>query len=260
MSCLADTLKAPHILVTRPVHQADNLCQLIAQRGYIAVPFPSLEIVKYGDSGTIQNVLANLDRFHWVIFISANAVNFALQANGGKIEPHKSTRIAAIGHATAQALENAGIPVDLTPANGFTSEALQAMPQLQLCLGHRCLIVRGRDGREELADALKGKGILVEYLETYQRVIPDIDSLPVISLLIRNELNIITITSGEALHNLLNMLGKEYHYQLFDIPLVVVSERIKSIARQLGFKRIAVTDNPSDEAILNTIITLINEE
>jgi uroporphyrinogen-III synthase len=122
------------------------------------------------------------------------------------------------------------------------------------------LIVRGEGGREELADGLRKQGVEVEYLEVYQRIMPDIDTAPVISLLKDNRLDCITITSGEALQNLMALLGKDCHRNLLAIPLIVVSGRIKSMAEHMGFKRIAVTNSPSDTAILETITTLINGE
>lgn len=251
-------LKNAKILVTRPAHQAKNLCQMISQWGGNAILFPTIEIVASGDIVNTQSVLANLKKFQWLIFISANAVNFALQANGGKIVGIETIRIAAIGSATANALEIAGIPVDLLPANGYDSEALLA--NLEIQAGKHCLIVRGQGGREELADTLRKKGVNVDYLETYKRTTPNSDKSPVIKLLSHNELDVITITSGEALENLLSILGKDYHQRLFAIPLVVISERIRTIAAQRGFKRIAVTKSPSDSAIIDTVITIINEE
>lgn len=251
-------LKNAQILVTRPAHQAKNLCQLISQWGGNAILFPTIEIVATGDILNTQSVLANLKKFQWLIFISANAVNFALQANGGKIGNIKATRIAAIGSATASALETANIPVDLLPANGYDSEALLA--NLEIQQGQHCLIVRGQGGREELADTLRKRGVNVDYLETYKRTTPNSDKSPVISVLTRHKLDVITITSGEALENLLSMLGEDYHHLVFAVPLVVISERIRTIAAQRGFKRIAVTKNPSDSAIIDTVITIINEE
>jgi uroporphyrinogen-III synthase len=82
---------------------------------------------------------------------------------------------------------------------------------------------------------------------------PSTANTDVIALLAQNKLNVITATSGEVLQNLLIMLESAYHRQLFILPLVVVSDRIKQIATELGFTRIAVTSSPSDEAILETV-------
>ena len=66
-------------------------------------------------------------------------------------------------------------------------------------------------------------------------------------------MDVITVTSGEALQNLLIMLEEKNHQRLLKVSLVVVSDRIRQIAADIGFKRIAVTDSPSDVAILETV-------
>ena len=246
-------LNGVRVLVTRPAHQAENLCRLIEENGGIAVRLPALEIVAQGNLSVIQKTLANLDCFHWLIFVSANAVNFALKANDGKIERPKTLQLGAIGKATSKALATAGLSVDLMPLQNYNSEALLALPKMQAIQGQRVLIVRGEGGREELADTLRSRGADVHYLNVYKRIIPGTNNATVISMLEQNGLDIITATSGEVLQNLLIMLGANYHQQLFSLPLVVVSDRIRQLAVDMGFKRIAVTASPSDEAILETI-------
>jgi len=256
---LSKVLNGACVLVTRPEHQAENLSRLIEQRGGIAVRFPTLEIVSRDDD-RIKSTLANLDGFQWVVFISANAVNFALKANSGKIPRTKSVRFAAVGQATAQAMKMAGLPVDLVPEYGYNSEALLEMPQLQQVEGQNCLIVRGEGGREQLATTLRSRGAEVDYLEVYKRIIPRMDSSPVVELLAQHRLDVITVTSAEALQNLSLMLGEKNNKLLPLIPLVVVSDRIRCLAADMGFNRITVTDSPIDTAILETVITCVTGE
>lgn len=252
-----NSLKGAHILVTRPQHQADNLCRLIEQREGIAVAFPTIEIIPAENREAAAATLANLQRFQWVVFISANAVNFALSAIDGKIDQFRKVRIAAIGRATATALQNAGLELDLLPENGSDSQALLAMPAMQAIAGQRMLIVRGMGGLESLGQELEKRGAIIDYLEVYKRVIPLADPGPVIDLLRDNLLDLITVTSGEALENLLTMLGEKNRNPVFNVPLVVVSDRIRHIAEDYGFKRIFVTDSPSDTAILTKITSWI---
>ncbi|MGZ8175437.1 MULTISPECIES: uroporphyrinogen-III synthase [Methylobacter] len=256
---MSKVLNGACVLVTRPEHQAENLSRLIEQRGGIAVRFPALEIVSRDDD-RIKSTLANLDGFQWVVFISANAVNFALKANSGKIPRTKSVRFAAVGQATAQAMKMAGLPVDLVPEYGYNSEALLEMPQLQQVEGQNCLIVRGEGGREQLATTLRSRGAEVDYLEVYKRIIPRMDSSPVVELLAQHRLDVITVTSAEALQNLSLMLGEKNNKLLSLIPLVVVSDRIRCLAADMGFNRITVTDSPIDTAILETVITCVTGE
>jgi len=251
---MINLLNRAHVLVTRPAHQAENLSRLIEAQGGVAVRFPTLAIAALDDASAIQNTLAHLDRYQWLVFVSANAVTMhSYYSDDGKIKKIKSVRIAAIGKATAQALALAGLPVDLVPESGYNSEALLAMPQMQQMKGQSCLIVRGEGGREELATTLRSRGATVEYLDVYKRIIPGIDSSQVSFLLAQDKLDVITITSGEALQNLLIMLEEKHHQRLFEVPLVVVSNRIRQIAVDIGFKQIAVTDSPSDVAILKTV-------
>ena len=247
-------LNGAHVLVTRPAHQAENLCRLIEGRGGVAIRFPTLAIAAFTDTQAIQNRLAQLYSYQWLVFISANAVTMhSYYSDGDKIEKFKSIRIAAIGKATAQALALAGLPVDLVPDAGYNSEALLAMPQMQQMQGLRCLIVRGEGGREALATTLRNRGATVDYLDVYRRIIPNSDSSQPTLLLAQDKLTVITATSGAALQNLLIMLEEKHHPRLFATPLVVVSDRIRQIAADQGFKRIAVTNSPSDAAILETV-------
>ena len=253
-------MNSPCVLVTRPEHQADNLVRLIERRGWHAIRFPVLEIVPAVKPDAQPFSCVRDKRFDAVIFISANAVNFALRANSGKIDPFKNHRIAAIGRATAKALEVAGLRVDWLPEAGFSSEALLAIPQFQTVKGQSFLIVRGEGGREELADALRERGAIVEYLEVYKRTKPNGDNRAVVRLIENRKLNVVTVTSGEGLQNLLEMLGLEIRSRLLSIPLVVISDRMKELAIGMGFESIAVTDNPADAAILEKVKTLIDGE
>ncbi len=251
-------LKGVHVLVTRPVDQSENLSSLIEAQGGIAVRFPTLAIVAMEDKSAIQNTLAQIDSYQWLVFISANAVTMqGNSADSDKIKKFKSVRIAAIGNATAKALVNAGWAVDLVADSGFNSEALLVMPELQQITGQRFLIIRGQGGREELANVLQSRGATVDYLDVYKRIIPVSDPSQLKLLLEQDKLDVITITSGEALQNLLVMLEKCFQERLFDIPLVVISNRIRQIAAELGFKRIAVAQSPSDSAILETVIMCV---
>lgn len=244
------------ILVTRPRHQAGPLCRLIEERGGIAVPFPALEIKGLPLQLTHQELLAHLKQYDWVFFISANAVNFALLANNGKIVKPAGVRFAAIGRATAKALHKAGLKVDLLPEKGFTSESLLSAASLQNLQGISCLIVCGRGGRDLLAATLLARGAIVDCLEVYCREKPVADPAPVKKLLTEGHLQATIVTSGEALQNLLEMLGNEASRPLRRVPLVVISNRLEGLAAAKGFKIIAVSE-PSDEVVIETLTELL---
>jgi uroporphyrinogen-III synthase len=255
MPLLKTDLKQTHILVTRPVHQSENLCQLIRKNNGIPICLPTIEIVPLIlEKIEIEQTLTLTE---WFIFTSTNAVQcYCSQLDDAKMRDLKKKSCLAIGKATAHALITAGLNVDLMPEHGYNSEALLDLAALQNVSAKNIVIIRGENGRETLAETLKNRGANVSYHNVYKRKIPQIDS----SEILQQELDFITITSGEAIQNFVKMLPEIQHDLLKKIPLIVVSERIQTIAKNLGFERIALAKMPSDDAILKIIMTIINGE
>jgi uroporphyrinogen-III synthase len=249
---VSSLIKPYNVLITRPQHQSNHLCELVEQQGWNAIRFPTLEITALSNDKITQQ-LKIIDQYHWVIFVSANAVDFARRAKHGNIECFANSSIIAVGKATEKALLNANLQVALMPKDRFNSEGILATPEMLHVQGKSCLIVRGEGGRETLANELQKRGATVHYLEVYTRQQPVLDSSTVADKLQQGMLDAITITSGDALTNLLAMIDQGLHKQLLNIPLIVVSDRIKALADVLGFIHIAVTKKTGDAAIIETI-------
>ena len=251
------SLNAGWVLVTRPAAQADTLCQMITQHHGKALRFPTLEIQPLEiDAELIEKAL----QCDWLVFTSTNAVDFALRALSGKMAGLQALQLAAVGNATASALQEAGLNVACVPETEFSSEGLLAQPAMHEVAGRRIMIVRGLGGREKLAQTLRSRGAEVDYFEVYRRSQPEIDNSLLTQHLQDGSLQVTTITSGEALQNLLDMLDKESVALLQKVPLVVVSDRLKQLALQLGFDYITVSKQPTDAAILETLTTLMSGE
>lgn len=250
---MIDDLSGKVVLVTRPAGQADKLCRLIEQHGGRALRFPTLEIRPAKvETTTIEKALAA----DCLIFTSTNAVDFAMKAFDGKMAGLKALRLAAVGQATAKALQQAGLEVDCVPEHEFSSEGLLAEPMMQQVVGQQITIVRGVGGREKLAQTLRSLSAEVDYLEVYRRCRPEIDNTVLTQYLREGELAASTVSSGEALQNLLEMLDDADGTVLRTLPLIVVSERISQLAQQLGFEKITVSRQPTDAAILETLTML----
>ncbi len=248
-------LKQAQILVTRPAHQADNLCDLIRENNGIPIRLPTLKIVQLIlKSDEIERHLTESD---WFIFTSTNAVRcYCSQLDDAKMRRLKTKSCLAIGQATAKALITVGLNVDLIPEHGYNSEALLELAQLQNVSQKNIVIIRGENGRETLAETLKKRGANISYQNVYKREIPEVDCTEIL----QKQLDFITITSGEAIQNLVTMLPESQHDWLKKISLIVVSERIQTIAKKLGFESVTLAKMPSDDAILKTIMTIINGE
>lgn len=234
------------VLVTRPAHQADHLCHLIEQAGGQPLRFPVIEVAEVEDNSELLNCVKRLTEFDIAIFISVNAVDKAFPTLLKRSDSLSHLQIAAVGKRTAEAIEKWGYPV-LYPDPPFNSESLLKMPELQLVEDKNIVIFRGEGGREILADSLRQRGAAVEYVNVYQRVQP---STPVKPL---EPIDVITVTSGEGLQNLFAMLADQDW--LVCTPLIVISSRMVTQARQLGAKApLFVATSASDEGLLTALL------
>ncbi|MCW8918166.1 MAG: uroporphyrinogen-III synthase [Gammaproteobacteria bacterium] len=240
------------ILVTRPAHQAAPLCRLIEAAGGEPLRLPALVIHDNGDDPALRQRLAHLSDYQIAIFVSPNAVTFGLDAirrSGGLLD---SLLLATVGKGSANALcQQSGRRPDLVPRESYDSEALLQLEPLQHVSGKRILIIRGSGGRELLAETLRQRGARVDYAEVYRRAPPP----PPADTQWLKRTDIITLTSGEALGNLVTLTPQALRDTLYEKPLVVVSERAAQRARQLGFRReVLVTPLAGDAAIVATLI------
>ncbi|MDJ0861427.1 MAG: uroporphyrinogen-III synthase [Gammaproteobacteria bacterium] len=226
------------VVVTRPANQAAHLSALLEAAGARVFRFPAIAIVPPRDTDRLEAVLDRLAQFQIAVFVSANAVDWGeryLDMFGGL---PASLKVAAVGRGTASALQERGLAPDLVPAERYDTEALLALPEFQesAVSGQRVLILRGEGGRELLADTLYARGAEVEYAEVYRRVRPGIDPGKLLEPLAKGEVDVIIVTSGEGLRNLLDMVGDAARQWLYHTPLLVVSERLADLARSMGFR------------------------
>ncbi|BAV32963.1 uroporphyrinogen III synthase [Sulfuricaulis limicola] len=247
------TLAGVRVLVTRPRDQAENLAHLIEARGGEAIRFPVIEIAEPKDTQALLAVVGRLKDFALAIFVSPNAVKRAMnliRARGG-LPP--TLRVACVGRGSARELKRLGIENVLAPTDRFDSEALLALPELQQVAGKRIVIFRGDGGRELLGDTLKARGAEIEYAECYRRLRPATDPTPLRHRWERGEVDIVSVTSVDGLRNLFDMLGTDGRPWLIRTPVVVVSERMAQVCRELGFTTEPRVAMAGDEAILEAI-------
>lgn len=239
------------VLITRPEQQSGTLCAHITDRGGRAIPLPALVICEPNQPKMAAAVLDHLDSSSLLIFISPNAVHYGLRLLPGN-QPPAGTQIAAVGQGTAQTLKSHGINPAIMPPKQFDSEALLTLPELQHPEGRRIVIVRGNGGRPLLGDILQQRGAIVEYAEVYRRECPQIDITPLLEQW-QDEVQIITATSNEILENLIHLAGEQGRWLLCNTPLVVISERMRQHAMELGWKEIILADRARDEDIVAAI-------
>ena len=244
-----------NVLVTRPAEQAAGFAERISGAHGRPVSFPALEILGPPDKAAARARLAELDHIDVLIFVSANAVRYAFPLMPDHIP--LDLQIAAVGSATARALEETGLEPTLLPER-MDSEGLLALPRLQAVDGQCILIVRGSGGREALRTTLEERGARVDYAEVYRRQLPRRNP----DNLIRGWdrlVDVVTATSVQILDNLFTLLGEEGSALLRQTPLVVASRRIAEHAAERGCASIWLADSALDRDMLQALCELAAE-
>ena len=240
------------VLVTRPRTQADELVRAIEAQGGVARCFPVLDIAPF-DALDIGNSVARLGKPDIVIFVSRNAVEHGIEfTHGGEI--------AVIGPATAAAVNEAGRAVDIQPAGGHDREHLLAEEQLRDVAGKRVRIVRGKGGRELLAETLKKRGAKVEYLSVYERRLPNVGAAALAGIERHwrsGDIDVVTVMSVQSLRNLVTLLPDWCRAQLESTPLVTPAGRVlKEALKRYPASRTILASGPQASEMVEAIIAL----
>ena len=209
------------------------LCRLLEIQGASTLRLPAIDIKAIGNRRETAAQLGAIGDFDVIIFTSTNAVRFGAPL----LDQKRDLTLAAIGTATARALNQAGYRVAVQPAEHFDSESLLLHPRLEHMAGRRILLIKGKNGRPLLEQELAKRGAQVAAIDVYQRV-PATPSLAVLEALLDSftagAVQVITATSLEIAGNLLGMATPALRSEFERVHWLVPGERIAAGVRELG--------------------------
>jgi uroporphyrinogen-III synthase len=230
------------------------LCRLLEAQGANTLRLPAVEIKPLGDRRALAQRLGALENFDVIIFTSANAVRFGVSF----LDQKRDLNLAAIGPATARALNQAGYRVAIQPRESFDTEGLLAHPRLEHVAGYRILMIRGGDGRQLLQQELARRGATVVSADVYERAPAILDAAVLAAVQERfaaGELHVITATSLEIGRNLLDMATPELRGEFERVHWLVPGERIALGLRELGLKApLLQAESAEDQDLVTALI------
>ena len=223
------------IVVTRAPDQAAEFSERLIALGADAIELPVIDIQPPEDPTRLDQALATLSSYDWLIFTSVNGVRFFLDRLDRS--PHDlrqlKASICAIGPATRQAIESLHLKVDLMPEQ-YVAESLVAAFATSALGGKRILLPRAAVARDLIPTELAKRGAQVDVVEAYRNVIPadaaararEIFSAP-------HKPDWITFTSSSTVKNCLAIAGRE---SLEGIRLASIGPVTSATAREQGLK------------------------
>lgn len=208
------------VVVTRPPEQAASLAEPLAHLGAEVLLAPTIRIVPRPWDDEVAAVVTRLREYHLVVFTSANAVRVFLdhlEAAGRRREVASAADavvpralapgllVAAVGPATASALEQRGVTCDVVAGEYVAEGLLAALAHAGAApAGARVLIPAARLARPALPDALRAGGARVDVLTVYDTVAAGALDVPLADLAAAD---FITFTSGSTARELAGLIG-----------------------------------------------------
>lgn len=230
------------------------LCRLLEAQGASTLRLAAVEIKALGDRRALAAQLGTLENFDVIIFTSANAVRFGASF----LEQKRDLTLAAVGPATARALNQAGYRVAIQPGESFDTEGLLRHPRLERVAGHRILMIKGVDGRQVLQQELTRRGAAVVSADVYERAraIPGAAALAAVhERFAAGEMHVITATSLEVGRNLLDMATPELRGEFERAHWLVPGERIAAGLRELGMQApLLQAESAEDQDLVTALI------
>jgi uroporphyrinogen-III synthase len=246
---VAPPLLGCRVLVTRPVEQAEEWRQALEVAGAVVVAYPTIEVRPPPSWAPLDEALARLGSYDWLVFTSAAAVRAALGRMPESVEPGRLSRpaIAAVGGQTARALVARGFRVSRVPSDERQEGLIAALADLGP--GTSVLFPQASGGRPDLAVALRGAGCTVH-------VVPASETVPCRDLPPPPAFDVATFASPSALIALLDAYGVA---ALAGRPVVVIGATTAAAARARGLEpRVAAAARA--DAMIDAITSTLAEK
>lgn len=210
------------VVVTRSRSQAGGLAEGLAALGADVRVVPTIAFAPPGSYAELDAGIERLVGYDWIVFTSANGVRCFFDrlhdAHGKDTRALAGVHVAAIGPATARALEAHGISADVVPAVYRAEGVFAAIRDYadadgedaggsRGLVGARVFIPRAQVARDVLPQLLCEAGAHVDVAAAYRTVVPEGAADDLRDLLQGGHVDAVTFTSSSTVRNFCALLG-----------------------------------------------------
>jgi uroporphyrinogen III methyltransferase/synthase len=199
------TLQAQRIVVTRAVHQAEELAAPLRALGAEVILLPVIGIAPPLDIGPLRQAAARCNEYDWIVFTSANGLA-AFVAELPDSPKACKARIATVGAATREAAEECGFRVSITPETYVAESLIEALSGEDL-KNRRILIPTAAVTRDVVPRELRKRGAEVDVVEAYRNVVPAEAAEKAACIFREPYPDWVLFASSSAVDNLVHLIG-----------------------------------------------------
>ena len=244
------------IIVTRSRAQASQLTARLEELGAEVMESPAIRIEPMADLSALKQAIANRSSFDWIIFTSANGVEAyfsALCEAGLDARALAGSKIAAIGPATAEALNREGIRPDVQPERFISEEIVKALAAADNLSGKRILCPRSDIAPKDIVAALEKRGALVTDVAAYRTVADTSTVAQAAQALKDGSVDWITFTSSSTAENFFAAVDGNL-VRSSRARLASIGPSTSAALRKLGFEPAVEAKNYTIPGLVEAII------
>jgi uroporphyrinogen III methyltransferase/synthase len=234
------------IVVTRASVQAPALSEKLRELGADIIEMPATRVVRL-DLEPLRDAMSRIADYDWIVFTSQNAVSIfweQLLGAGRDARMLAGARIAAVGPATAGALLEHGIVVDIVPERFVAESLLEKLSTRDDVAGSSILYVTAEGAREVLAEGLTGIGANVDRIEAYKSITDGADASRLARTIEKGGVDLVTFTSASSVRAYVETIGEELSHRVAAASIgPVTSEAIADAGIEL---RVEATESTID--------------
>jgi uroporphyrinogen III methyltransferase/synthase len=204
-------LEGRAIVVTRAAAQAQRFVSLLHAAGARVIETPTISIEPPASWAPLDAALETAATFAWLIFTSVNGVAMVdrrLTARRLTWSCFARARVAAIGPATAEALAEHGVRVEIVP-DEYRAEGLADRLRPELAAGDRILLPRAALTRDVLVKQLTQFGAAVTEVPAYSTKRAGPSGTALRQALAAGTVDAVTFTSSSTARNFAELFTEE---------------------------------------------------
>ncbi|HJQ25897.1 MAG TPA: uroporphyrinogen-III synthase [Blastocatellia bacterium] len=257
------------LMLTRPPAQSAEMAANLERLGATVIHCPTIEVVAPASWERLDAAIAGLENYDWLIFTSANGVEFFFRRLIEKRQDGLSVvsrlQTCAVGPATARAIVTAGGRVDLTAKNstgeGVLAALIEAVGGEARLAGLRFLLPRARVAREVLPAELARCGAQVDAVEAYQTVRPDLDREALMRWIAESRVDAIAFTSPSTVNNFAALVGADdLAERLRGIVVASIGPVTSDALRAHGLSEIVQPQTYNAAALVDTLVEALTQD
>lgn len=249
------------VVVTRPREQAAELVDLLESLGAAVIEAPAVRIVPPEDFQPLDDAIAAVGEYDWVVFTSVNGVDYflqRLQAGSSDARALAGVKLCAVGPGTAERLAKYWLKVDLMPGEYRAEAVVEALRGAGEVAGRKFLLPRADLAREMLADELRRLGGEVNDVVAYRTVAvePEREHEPdIFRLLLDKKVDVVTFTSASTVRNFCRLYGADAVADLLrSVAIACIGPVTAEAAQQSGIRTSIMPSEYTMPALVRAIV------